>query len=201
MPADRRPLILRLLHWIGAAAMICMILSGWQIYNASPLLPFVFPRWATLGGWLAGGIAWHFAAMWLLVADGLVYLAWGLLSGHFRRHFLPISPAGVLRDLRAALTFRLAHGSDYNQVQKLMYGGVIAIAALTVASGLAIWKPVQLAPLTALFGGYDVARVLHFSCMSLIVGFLLVHVALVAIVPSTLLGMITGRLPHGEAGR
>jgi thiosulfate reductase cytochrome b subunit len=64
------PLAVRIMHWIGAAAVICMILSGWAIYNASPSLPFTFPCWMTLGGWLAGGIVWHISAMWVLFADG-----------------------------------------------------------------------------------------------------------------------------------
>ena len=187
------PLVVRLTHWIGAAAMLCMILSGWQIYNASPILPFAFPRWATLGGWLAGALAWHFAAMWVLVADGLFYLAYGLLSGHFRRDFLPITPAGVWRDLKAARTFRLRHQhGTYNAVQKLLYAGVLVVAILTVMTGVSIWKPVQLAPLTAIFGGYDIARRIHFALMALIVAFLVIHLALVAIVPSTLAAMITG---------
>jgi thiosulfate reductase cytochrome b subunit len=188
-----RPLVIRLTHWVGAFAMICMILSGWQIYDASPILPFAFPRWATLGGWLAGALAWHFAAMWLLVADGLIYVAYGLFSGHFRRDFLPITPVGIWRDLRAALAFRLRHEhGTYNSVQKLLYAGVLLVAILTVLTGLSIWKPVQLHPLTALFGEYDIARRIHFALMTLIVGFIVVHVALVAIVPSTLVTMITG---------
>ena len=187
------PLAVRVTHWVGAGAMVCMILSGWQIYNASPILPFAFPRWMTLGGWLAGALAWHFAAMWLLVADGLAYLAYGLLSGHFRRDFLPLTPAGVWRDFRAALAFRLRHQhGDYNAVQKLLYCGVLVVAVLTVLTGFSIWKPVQLAPLTAIFGGYDVARRVHFALMSLIVAFLMVHLILVAIVPSTLAAMVTG---------
>jgi len=194
-PPPRRPrsLVIRLTHWVGAYAMICMILSGWQIYNASPILPFVFPRWATLGGWLAGALAWHFAAMWLLVADGVIYLGYGALSSHFRRDFLPITPSGVWRDLRAALAFRLRHEhGTYNAVQRLLYAGVLVVAFLTVLTGLAIWKPVQLHPLTALFGGYDIARRIHFALMTLIVAFIAVHLALVAIVPSTLVTMITG---------
>lgn len=189
----RRPLVVRLTHWVGAYAMVCMILSGWQIYNASPILSFVFPRWATLGGWLAGALAWHFAAMWLLLIDGVIYLGYGVLSGHFRRDFLPITPAGVRRDLRAALALRLRHEhGTYNSVQKLLYAGVLLVAILTVLTGLAIWKPVQLHPLTALFGEYDVARRIHFALMTLIVAFIVVHLALVAVVPSTLVTMITG---------
>lgn len=187
------PWPVRLCHWLGAIAMIMMIMSGWQIYNASPLLPFRFSRSITLGGWLGGAIAWHLAAMWLLLASGLGYLAYGLLSGHFRRDLLPITPGAVGRDLLAALTFRLEHRSgSYNAVQKLMYAGVLLVATLTVLTGFSIWKPVQLHYLTGLFGGYDVARALHFTGMSLIVAFLVVHLTLVLIVPSTLLGMLTG---------
>jgi len=202
-PPTRRPrsLVIRLTHWVGAYAMICMILSGWQIYNASPILPFVFPRWATLGGWLAGALAWHFAAMWLLVVDGAIYLAYGALSGHFRRDFLPITPSGVWGDLRAALSLRLRHEhGTYNSVQKLLYAGVLVVTVLTVLTGLAIWKPVQLQWLTAAFGGYDIARRIHFALMALIVAFVVVHLALVAIVPSTLVTMITGGRHSGSVG-
>ena len=186
-------LILRLTHWIGAAAMICMILSGWAIYNASPILPFSFPRWATLGGWLAGGIAWHIAAMWVLIADGAVYLIWGTLSGHFGRDWLPISVRTIRVDFKDALHFRLDHETDtYNAVQKLLYWLVLLAAILAVASGLAIWKPVQLAPLAAAFGGYDTARRIHFALMAGITAFLIVHVALVILVPRTLLRMTIG---------
>ena len=190
----------RIMHWIGAYAVICMILSGWQIYNASPILPFSFPRWMTLGGWLAGGIAWHLAAMWLLVIDGACYIAYGLLSGHFRRDMLPIGPRAVGRDVGAALRLRLAHRlGHYNAVQRLLYGGVIVLITLAALSGFAIWKPMQFAGLTALFGGYDTARVVHFVLMSLIVAFLIVHLALVALFPRTLLSMIVG-LARADSG-
>ncbi len=196
------PLIVRVTHWIGAVAMLCMITSGWQIYNASPILPFVFPAWATLGGWLGGALNWHFAAMWVLAGSGLVYLVYGLASGHLRRDIRPAGPRAVWRDMIAALTFRLAHREGhYNAVQRLLYTGVLLVALLTVASGLSIWKPVQFGWITWSLGGYDIARRIHFALMSLIVGFLLVHLALVALVPSTLRSMITGgRIagPHQE---
>jgi thiosulfate reductase cytochrome b subunit len=192
--APPHPIILRLTHWVGAAAMVCMILSGWQIYNASPILPFTFPDWATLGGWLGAGIAWHIAAMWVLMADGLVYLIWGFASGHFRRDFLPLSATQVARDFTAALGFRLRHNlTAYNAVQKAMYAGVLLAAVGAVLTGLSIWKPVQLGWLTALFGGYPTARVLHFCCMAAIALFIAVHIALVAIVPATLRRMTVGR--------
>jgi thiosulfate reductase cytochrome b subunit len=196
-PAGRvtvHPLIVRLTHWVNAVAMTMMIMSGWQIYNASPLFGFTFPAWATLGGWLGGAIAWHLAALWLLVGNGLIYVLYGLLARHFWRHFLPITPASVWRDLRAALAFRLAHrAGSYNAVQRLFYVAALLLGLLAVASGLALWKPVQLDGLARLLGGYEIARRLHFIAMAGLVGFVVVHLALVALVPSTLLSMITGR--------
>ena len=188
------PLPVRLTHWVNAFAMVCMIMSGWQIYDASPLFPFSFPAWATLGGWLGGAIAWHLAAMWLLVANGLLYVAYGLIGGHFRRSFLPLSAAAVRADLRAALTFRLPHRlGHYNAVQRLLYVLVLLAGVLAVASGLALWKPVQLHPLSLLFGGYEVTRRVHFAAMTGIVGFIVIHLLLVLLVPRTLPPMITGR--------
>jgi thiosulfate reductase cytochrome b subunit len=190
-----QPAWVRTMHWINALAMILMIMSGWQIYNASPLFDFRFSHAITLGGWLGGALLWHFAAMWLLMLNGLAYLITGLATGRFRKKLLPITPSGVISDVRAALTFKLAHDdlSKYNYVQKLLYAGIIAVGIVIVLSGLSIWKPVQLQWLTALFGGYDVARYVHFICMSAIVAFLIVHVLLALLVPKSLRAMIIGR--------
>jgi thiosulfate reductase cytochrome b subunit len=188
------PWPVRLTHWVNAAAMTVMIMSGWRIYDASPFFPFVFPAWATLGDWLGGALAWHFAAMWLLAANFSVYLLFGLRSGHLRRRLLPLSVRDVARDLRLALRFRLPHGDGgYNAVQRLLYVLAGVGIAGAIASGLALWKPVQLAPLTMLLGGYEAARRVHFAAMSGLVAFVVVHLVLVAIVPRTLLPMITGR--------
>jgi thiosulfate reductase cytochrome b subunit len=190
-----QPAWVRAMHWANAVAMVLMIMSGWQIYNASPLFGFSFPPSITLGGWLAGALLWHFAAMWLLMVNGLIYLITGFATGRFRRKLLPITPTGVVSDVKAALTFRLAHDdlSKYNYVQKLLYAGIIVVGVVIVLSGLSIWKPVQLQWLTALFGGYDTARYVHFICMSLIVAFLVVHVLLALLVPKSLRAMIIGR--------
>jgi thiosulfate reductase cytochrome b subunit len=190
-----QPVWVRAMHWTNAVAMILMIMSGWQIYNASPLFGFTFPRSITLGGWLGGALLWHFAAMWLLMVNGLIYLITGLATGRFRRKLLPITPTGVISDVKAALTFKLAHEdlSKYNYVQKLLYAGIIVVGVVIVLSGLSIWKPVQLQWLTALFGGYDTARYVHFVCMASIVAFLVVHVALALLVPKSLRAMIIGR--------
>jgi thiosulfate reductase cytochrome b subunit len=175
--------------------MIVMIMSGWQIYNASPLFNFVFPSAITLGGWLGGALLWHFAAMWLLMVNGLIYLTLGIATGRFQRKLLPITVDGVIGDTKAALTGRLSHDdlSKYNYVQKLLYAGIIVVGIVIVLSGLSIWKPVQLQWLTAIFGGYDTARYVHFVAMASIVGFLIVHVALAILVPRSLRAMIIGR--------
>jgi thiosulfate reductase cytochrome b subunit len=185
----------RFCHWINALAILAMIGSGWQIYNASPLFDFTFPRSIALGGWLGGAIQWHFAAMWVLVINGLVYVMLGIVTGRFRRKLLPIRARDVAADVRAALTFKLQHDDlgHYNAVQKLLYAAVMVVAVIVILSGLAIWKPVQLQELTALFGGYDFARYVHFVAMAAIVGFLVVHVTLALIVPKSIRAMIAGR--------
>jgi thiosulfate reductase cytochrome b subunit len=190
-----QPAWVRAMHWANAIAMIVMIMSGWQIYNASPLFGFRFPSSITLGGWLGGALLWHFAAMWLLTINGLVYLIVGFATGRFKSKLLPITPGGVISDTKAALTGKLSHDdlSKYNQVQKLLYAGIIIVGVVIVLSGLSIWKPVQLQWLTALFGGYEIARYVHFFCMSAIVAFLVIHIALAVLVPKSLRAMIIGR--------
>jgi thiosulfate reductase cytochrome b subunit len=194
-PAPLHPVYVRITHWINVVAILAMIGSGWQIYNASPLFVFEFPRSITLGGWLAGGLLWHFAAMWILVANGLVYVLLGLAIARFRRKWLPLRLADFVRDLRSALTGRLAHGDPtvYNAVQKALYICVMFAGVVSVVSGLAIWKPVQLRVLTAVLGGYEVARLVHFFAMAAIVAFIAVHVVMAVIVPRTLRAIIVGR--------
>ena len=198
MPADTtiHPGWVRVCHWINALAILVMVGSGWQIYNASPLFRSLeFSKHITLGQWLGGALLWHFAAMWVLVVNGIVYVTLGLATGRFQRKLLPIYPSQVIADAKAALTFKLAHDdlSHYNAVQKVLYAGVILTGILIELSGLSIWKPVQFQELTALFGGYDFARYVHFVAMAAIVGFLVVHVALALLVPKSLRAMVTGK--------
>jgi thiosulfate reductase cytochrome b subunit len=169
--------------------------SSTNIYNAPALFPFVFPKSITLGGWLAGALLWHFAAMWLFVANGFVYVMLGLATGRCRQKLLPIRPADFVRDLGAALSGRLRYDdlSVYNAVQKTLYVGVLFAGVVIVASGLAIWKPVQLRELTALFGGYDTARFVHFFTMAAIVVFVVLHIVMAIIVPKSLRAMVRGR--------
>jgi thiosulfate reductase cytochrome b subunit len=192
------PRWVRITHWINVIAMFVMVTSGWRIYNASPLFPFTFPPAITIGDefdGLQGALLWHFAAMWLLAVNGVIYVTLGILSGRFRRKLLPIRPAEVIRDLRAAFAGRLSHEdlSVYNAVQRLLYAGVIVAGIVMVLTGVSIWKPVQFQELAAVFGGYDAARFVHFFAMATIVGFLAIHVILAILVPKSLRAMILGR--------
>src|SRR5215208_6426511 len=129
------PLVVRITHWINAFAILIMVVSGWRIYNADPLFPFKFPADLTLGGWLAGALQWHFAAMWLLALNGLVYVAYGIVAGHFRRKLLPISPRAVLQDVGDALRGKLAHEdlSVYNAAQRAAYVALILMLVVLIA--------------------------------------------------------------------
>ena len=205
---QHHPLVVRITHWLTALAMLVMIGSGWRIYDFYPALPgdFQFRPDFTLGGeytasealhnedGLANALGWHFAGMWLLVLSLAVYVTYGIVSGHFRRDFLPVLPRDLLHDFIAAVRLRLAHRlGTYNAVQKTFYCGVLLAILVMILSGLGIWKPVQFRELTWLFGGYEAARVVHFLGMAAIVGFLVVHVALTILVPKTLVAIIFGR--------
>ncbi len=190
-----QPVWVRVTHWLNALGAILMVMSGWRIYNASPLFHFRFPNSITLGGWLAGALQWHFAAMWLLFVNGLVYLALNMLTGRVRSRFWPLSPRELASDFGAALHGRLSHDdpAHYNAVQKAAYIGAVMLLVLMVLSGLVMWKSVQFPWLRTLLGGYESARLVHFLAMCGLVFFFVVHVTMVARVPRTLRMMILGR--------
>jgi len=196
-PVGRKlhPLPVRVMHWVNAVAMVIMIGSGWGIYNDSVIFHFLhFPHAIRLGTWAAQSLQWHFAGMWLLAINGLAYLTYGIVTGRFRERLLPIRWRDLVTTVRDTLHLHVAHEdiTTYNAVQRLLYIVVILAGISQVVSGLAIWKPVQFSELTALLGGFQSARLIHFLGMSVIVGFLVVHVALSLLVPRTLLAMLTG---------
>jgi len=193
------PLWMRITHWLNALAVLMLVTSGWRIYNAAPFFPFTFPSGATLGGWLGGALQWHFAAMWLLVFNGLVYLALNIASGRLATKFFPVTPGGVWHDALSALKGRLSHADPrrYNNVQRLAYLFVMLDIVLIVLSGLVLWKSVQFAVLRDLLGGYEFARRIHFFGMASLVAFVVVHLVMVALVPRTLVAMVWGRSFRG----
>jgi thiosulfate reductase cytochrome b subunit len=189
------PLPVRIMHWTNAVAMLIMIDSGWKIYNDEVIFGWLhFPDAITFGPWAQHGLQWHFFGMWILFLNGLAYVAYGLLTGRFRRMLLPIRLSDLLANVRDALRFKLAHDdpTQYNAVQRVLYIGVLLAGVLVVLSGLAIWKPVQLSELLALFYDFQTARLVHFLCMAAFVGFVVVHVTLAILVPHTLVAMVTG---------
>jgi thiosulfate reductase cytochrome b subunit len=183
------------MHWTNAAAMLIMITSGWKIYNDEVIFGWLhFPEAITLGKWAQHGLQWHFFGMWILAINGLIYLIYGFVTGRFREKLFPIRPAEVIATVGDALRFRLNHDdlTHYNAVQKVLYVGIILVGMVVMISGLAIWKPIQFSELISLFYDFQTARLVHFLCMSAIVGFLLVHVTLAILVPKSLLAMLTG---------
>jgi thiosulfate reductase cytochrome b subunit len=200
-PASGRrlhPWPVRAMHWINAVAMLVMITSGWGIYDDDVVIRglHVSKIWR-LGDWAAWSLNWHFAGMWFLALNGLAYLSYGFLTGRFRERLLPIRLSEILHTVAETLRLRFAHEdlTVYNAVQKSLYILVIVAGVSQVVTGLAIWKPVQFSGLVSLLGGFQAARVIHFGGMTIIVGFLLVHVALAILVPRTLWAMLTGG-PH-----
>jgi thiosulfate reductase cytochrome b subunit len=203
-PRDKiiHPLFVRITHWINAIAVMVMLMSGWRIYNASPMFDGVrFPPEMTLGGWLAGALAWHFAVMWLLVLNGLASMIYGVFSGHFWRDLIRFSPMPAYRDLRLEFRTLLLHGTgEYNIVQRVLYICAIWIVIALVVSGIAMWKPVQFQALTAFLGGYEQARRLHFFAMVGVVAFFVIHVGVAFAVKGTMQSMFTGRLAKHMPG-
>jgi thiosulfate reductase cytochrome b subunit len=189
------PWPLRVMHWLNAIVMAIMITSGWGIYDDNVIFSWlVFPDYLKLGHWAQDSLLWHFAAMWFLGVNGVFYLTYGLLTGRFRRQLFPIRFADLIETVRETLRLHLAHDdlTKYNAVQKLLYLTVIFAGVLQVITGVAIWKPVQFAWLTALFGGFQGARLAHFLGMAVIVGFVAIHVALAVLAPKTLWAMVSG---------
>ena len=205
---DRRrrlhPVAVRVMHWTNALAMVVMIASGWGIYDDSVIISGLHFGSFRLGSWAAESLLWHFAFMWLLAANGLFYLVYGVVTGRFRERLLPIRLADVVKTVKETLRLHIAHDdlTQYNAVQKLLYIVAIAAGVSQVVTGLAIWKPQSFSGLVDLFGNFQNARIVHFTGMVVLVGFLVVHVALAVLVPSTLWAMLTGgpRVPRRSSG-
>ncbi len=181
--------MIRITHWINVPVLVIMAMSGLEILLAYPffgprgaemdwvpLSGWMPPEWMRMGGWLAGGRDLHFAFAWALVLNALVYLIYLGVSGEWRRRLL----------------WKAQPNQRYNVLQRAAYTSALGLAILEVLSGLAMWKPIQLHRLTALLGGYDLARVLHFLAMLGLFAFLIGHVVMVAIHWRKFPEMITG---------
>jgi thiosulfate reductase cytochrome b subunit len=198
------PLPVRIMHWINAVAMLVMITSGWGIYDDDVIIRGLhFSHFLRLGDWAAWSLNWHFAGMWLLTINGLIYIAYGVVTGRLRERLLPIRLSDLIHTVRGTLHFRIEHEdlTTYNAVQKLLYIVAILTGIAQVVTGLAIWKPVQFSGLVSLLGGFQSARILHFLGMAVVFGFLVVHVVLALLVPRTLWAMLAGGPRVGLSGQ
>jgi len=209
-PQPRHHWVVRVTHWVNVLAVVLMVGSGFRIFNAYPgfarkgdtfcCYPFEgdpLPAWMTFGGWLAGARNWHFAAMWLLVINGLIYLAFIYLHGEWRDL---VPRRAHLRDSWEMVKFyvflRKAHPRQgkHNALQRGAYFAMPIVGVVLVLTGLSIWKPVQLSALTSMLGGYVWARYWHFVATWVLVLLSLVHVFMViAVDPYSIRAMVTGR--------
>ena len=191
------------MHWLNAVAMFIMITSGWGIYDDDVIVRgLYFSDYLRLGEGAEWSLNWHFAGMWLLVLNGLFYLVYGFWTGRLRERLLPIRVREIFQVVWETLHLKISHEdlTTYNAVQKVLYIVAILAGISQVVTGLAIWKPIQFSGLVTLLGGFQSARVLHFLGMSVLVGFVIVHVALAVLVPQTLWAMLTGGPRVGPSG-
>jgi thiosulfate reductase cytochrome b subunit len=199
----------RVTHWLSVVATFAMAGSGLQIWMAFPYagprgalygwFPFqglTPPSFLRLGHWLGGARHVHFAFAWLLLGAGIVYAAYLLFTGEWRRR-LSLPRRDAANALDTALGYaRVAPTPPrtglYNGLQRAAYTVALALGVVEILSGLAIWKPVHLWWLAALFGGFDGARAAHFLGLVGLFVFVLGHLAMVALHPRTFVTMITG---------
>jgi len=206
----RHHAVVRITHWVNAVALTIMVGSGLRIFNAYPAFarrgesfccyPFAqkpIPSSFTFGGWLAGARNWHFAMMWVLFVNGLVYLSFIYLHGEWRDL---VPRRGIVRDAWQMVKFYTfarkdhPHQGKHNALQRLAYFSMPLVGVAAVVTGIAIWKPVQLAWLTNALGGYVWARYWHFLAMLSLVVLTVGHVFMVFTVdPYSIPAMITGR--------
>lgn len=145
---------------------------------------------------LAEGLQLHFFFMWLFIVNGVIYVIYTIISGEWRA-IVPVpsslkrAPFVALHD--AHIVKEKPPQGKYNDAQRIAYTSVILMGAGSLVTGLAIYKPLQLAWLTALFGGYEWARWIHFWLTISFVLFFGVHVMQVVLAGwSNFRSMITG---------
>ncbi|MGB7084183.1 MAG: cytochrome b/b6 domain-containing protein [Phormidesmis sp.] len=171
-PAPKQVLFTKIFHWTNLISLLVMLTSGLQIYNANPVFGgragWHFPAFVTLGGWLAGGRSWHFAAMWVFAMNLLIYGIYIFLTRRWKKRYVSQSDIKVLK-------------TGQNQKRKnyawhrLVYTAIIPVLVLAIASGLAMYKPVQFHWLAALFINWQILRTVHFITVPTVVLFTIAH--------------------------
>ena len=190
---NKHPLAIRWNHWINFPVLAVMIWSGLLIYWAyhpykiqvgDTVLVKFFPDWffnaLKLRRRLAEGMAWHFVFMWVFTINGFLYVVYTWISGEWRylvpdRDSFKEAWQVVLHDLGIRKMAPLQ--TKYNAAQKIAYSSIVVMGLGSLLTGLAIYKPTQFAWLTWLFGGYQLARIIHFALTIGYVLFFMVHIA------------------------
>ena len=210
-PRYEHPWAVRFCHWTNACAITVLSLSGLRIFAAFPsfgpklperdLLQAV-PQAVTLGGWLGGALQWHFAFMWIFAGGGLLYVATQLATGHYRTVlFTPRDVKGVWPMVRHYFFFgpSPAATGQYNPLQKLAYTTTILFGAVSLLTGMVMYKPAQFSTLGLLFGGYHGARLVHFLSMCALLAFIPGHLIMVVLHGwDNFASIITGWKRHPE---
>ncbi len=159
-------------HWVNIIALLLMMASGLQIYNANPVFGgragWDFPELVLLGGWLAGGRAWHFAIMWVYSLNLLAYGVFIFITQRWQHRF---ASSGDLKALRASQNEKRKNFAKH----RLVYTLIVPVLLLAIASGLAMYKPAQLHWLAAMFGNWQTLRTVHFMTVPIVLAFTLVH--------------------------
>jgi Ni/Fe-hydrogenase b-type cytochrome subunit len=190
--AYEHPLPIRITHWVNAISLFVMVTSGLRIFRAfpsfGPKIPekvlLDIPKSLTLGGWLGGALPWHFTFMWFFTASGIFYLAYQVMSGHFRTMlFMPGDLPGVWPMARHYFFFgpKPPATGQYNPLQKLAYTSTIGFGALSLLTGMVLYKPAQFSWLAFLFGGFHLTRIWHFAAMCGFLAFIPGHLIMVAL--------------------
>jgi thiosulfate reductase cytochrome b subunit len=207
-PRAQQPLLIRLTHWLNVPLLVIIAASGLEILVSFPDMgpkgaPYFWyphgktpPEWMTMGGWLAGARHIHFGVAWFLALNGLIYVIYLLASGEWRRRWFHLGRDSASAVQTALYYLRIRkHAPEqglYNGLQRFAYTSAIILAVVEVLSGVALYKPVQLPLLTALFGGYDGARAVHLLGLVALGLFTIGHVVLVALHPRELLTIFSG---------
>ncbi len=192
-PLYEHPWAVRFAHWVNAVTISVLTMSGLQIFNAFPSfgdkvpqvdLISAVPQAVTLGGWLGGALQWHFTFMWIFIGAALLYVLYQAASGHYRTVlFVPSDLPHVWPMVRHYFLFgpKPPATAQYNALQKLAYTSALALGAVSLLTGLVMFKPVQFSVLGLLFGGYHGARLVHFLAMCGLLSFIPGHLVMVAL--------------------
>lgn len=172
LPVPSQAILAKTFHWVNIISLLLMMSSGLQIYNANPVFGgrggWHFPNLFLLGGWLGGGRDWHFAAMWIYSLNLLAYGLFVFISRRWERRFVDSS------DVKAIRVSENVKRKNYAW-HRLVYTLIIPILILAIASGLAMYKPVQLHWLASLFGNWQTLRTVHFITVPTVLLFTFIH--------------------------